>query len=156
MTVTSAQLLSLRSHPLVRRFGELVSFGAVGGIAFIVDVGGYNLLRATIMPEQVVWAKVVSVVVATAVAWLGHRYVTFRSTRRESVLKEGLLFAVANGGGLLIATGCLYVSHYVLGFTSTLADNIAGNVVGLALGTAFRYLAYRFIVFRSPLEVSSS
>lgn len=134
---------------------QLATFGGVGLIAFVVDVGGYNLLRATVMPDQVIWAKVISVTVATAVAWLGHRYVTFRSTRRHAVAKELLLFLLANGGGLLIASGCLFVSHYVLGFTSALADNIAGNVIGLVLGTLFRYFTYRFLVFRTPQEATS-
>lgn len=134
---------------------QLATFGGVGLIAFVVDVGGYNLLRATVMPDQVIWAKVISVAVATGVAWLGHRYVTFRSTRRPAVAKELLLFLLANGGGLLIASACLFLSHYVLGFTSALADNIAGNVVGLALGTLFRYLTYRFLVFRTPQEATS-
>ena len=47
------------------------------------------------------------------------------------------------GIGLL----CLWVSHYVLGFTSILADNISGNVIGLALGTAFRFTLYKLWVF---------
>lgn len=134
---------------------QLAAFGGVGLIAFIVDIGGYNLLRLTVMPDQVIWAKVVSVSVATGVAWLGHRYLTFRSTRRPAVAKELLLFLLANGGGLLIAACCLFVSHYMLGFTSALADNIAGNVVGLVLGTLFRYFTYRFLVFRTPQEATS-
>lgn len=134
---------------------QLAAFGGIGFLAFLVDVGGYNLLRATVMPDQVIWAKVVSVSIATGVAWLGHRFVTFRATRRPAVAKELLLFLLANGGGLLIAAACLFVSHYVLGFTSALADNISGNVVGLILGTLFRYFTYRFLVFRSPQEVTS-
>ena len=50
-------------------------------------------------------------------------------------------------GGSAIGLACLWVSHYVLGYTSILADNIAGNVVGLALGTAFRFSFYRLWVF---------
>ena len=49
-----------------------------------------------------------------------------------------------------IALACLWISHYVLGFASPLADNIATNVIGLALGTAFRFTLYRFWVFRGP------
>lgn len=152
----SAPFLTLsRFITLVREaIPQLATFGGVGLLAFVVDVGGYNLLRITVMPDQVIWAKVVSVTVATGVAWLGHRYLTFRRTRRPAVVKELLLFGLANGGGLLIASGCLFVSHYVLGFTSTLADNISGNVVGLVLGTLFRYFTYRFLVFRSPQEAT--
>lgn len=152
MTTSTLRRLTATTRPainrsLLRRIVELASFGGVGAVAFVVDVGGYNLLRATIMPDQVIWSKVVSVSVAMIVAWLGHRYITFRGTRRKTVGRELVLFVVANGGGLFIAAACLYISHYIFGLTSPLADNISGNVVGLVLGTAFRYLAYRHIVF---------
>ena len=62
-------------------------------------------------------------------------------------IRELLGFAVVNVVGMAIAVGCLAFSHYVLGLTSPLADNIAANVVGLGLGTAFRYVAYRRVVF---------
>ena len=49
--------------------------------------------------------------------------------------------------GLLISILCLDLSHHVLGLTGRLADNISGNVVGVGLGTAFRFWAYRHFVF---------
>jgi len=132
----------------VKRLGrQLASFGAIGGIAFVVDVGIYNLLRSTVLDDSPIWAKVASVAVATVVAWIGNRYLTFRGERSAHALREGLLFAAMNVVGLLIAAACLAFSHYVLGYTSQLADNISGNVVGLVLGTAFRFAAYRFVVF---------
>jgi hypothetical protein len=48
---------------------------------------------------------------------------------------------------MLIALACLWISHHWLGYTSLFADNISSNVVGLALGTAFRFLLYRYWVF---------
>ncbi|MCS6521914.1 GtrA family protein [Curtobacterium citreum] len=128
---------------------QLASFGAV---CFVIDLGVYNLLRATVLTDGPIAAKIVSAVVATAVAWLANRSITFRSQRqvgRKETLREGLLFAVTNVVGLGIAAACLFVSHYVLGFTSTLADNVAGNGVGLVLGTVFRFVAYKALVFRS-------
>lgn len=135
---------------------QLISFGAVGGVAFVVDIGVYNLLRATVLDDKPIGAKVISVIVATAVAWVGNRHLTFRRERGAKVGREAALFALMNLIGLLIASACLYVSHYVLGFTSTLADNIAGNGIGLVLGTAFRFFAYRFIVFRRAPVVEKS
>ena len=132
------------------RFWELVRFGSVGGLAFVVDAGLFNLLRfgpGEILGHKPLTAKVVSVAVATVVAWLGNRYWTFAARRTENRAREFVGFAVANVVGMVIAVGCLAVSHYVLGFTSPLADNIAANVVGLGLGTIFRYLAYRSFVF---------
>ncbi|MBT1624349.1 GtrA family protein [Curtobacterium flaccumfaciens pv. oortii] len=131
---------------------QLASFGTIGAVCFVIDLGIYNLLRATVMPDGPIAAKIVSAVVSTAVAWIGNRFITFRAERqtgRRETVREGLLFAATNLVGLGIAAACLFVSHYVLGFTSTLADNVAGNGVGLVLGTAFRFAAYKALVFRS-------
>lgn len=151
MPRTFSPLSGVLPAALGTRLARLVHFGMVGGLAFVVDIGIYNLLRVTVMDDKPIGAKVISVAVATLVAWLGNRQLTFRaesSTRSGSVVREGVLFAMMNIIGLLIAAGCLFVSHYLLGFTSQLADNIAGNVVGLILGMTFRFTAYRYIVFR--------
>jgi putative flippase GtrA len=127
---------------------SLVAFGGVGALAFVVDVGVYNLLRATVLEGSPIWSKVASVTVATAVAWLGNRTLAFRDRRGGPVAREALLFAATNVVGLLVSAACLFVSHYLLGLTSQLADNVAGNVVGVGLGTAVRYVGYRAVVFR--------
>lgn len=135
---------------LAARVAELARFGSVGAVAYLVDVGLFNLLRfgpGELLGEKPLTAKGVSVVVATLVAWCGNRYWTFAHRRTATRGRELLAFAVVNAGGLLIAVACLAVSHYVLGLTSPLADNIAANGVGLVLGTAFRYVLYRRVVF---------
>jgi len=137
-------------HTARARIIELLRFGTVGGLAFLVDVGLMNLLRfgpGEVLGHKPLTAKVISVVVATLVAWLGNRYWAFAATRRASRGRELLWFLVVNAGGMAIAVGTLAVSHYVLGFTSPLADNIAANGIGLALGTLCRYLCYRHLVF---------
>jgi len=136
-------------------YREAIKFGAVGAIAFITDVGLFNLLSTSLWPgsgaapldghEKI--AKVISATVATLVAWLGNRYWTFRHRRQANPRRELLQFAGMNVIGMGIAVACLTVSHDVLGFTSTLADNLSGNVVGIGLGTLFRFWAYRRFVF---------
>ena len=84
---------------------------------------------------------------ATVVSWLGNRYWTFRQTRRAHAPREFAIFVLMCSIGLGISLSVLWFSHYVLGFTSPLADNIAANVVGLAAGTLFRFWAYRRFVF---------
>lgn len=141
-----------KTAPARRILRRLGSFSLVGSVAFIVDITLYNVLASTVLDESPITAKVASVAVATTVSWLGSRYLTFRSTRGRSIRSETLLFALTNFVGLLIATGCLYVSHYLLGFDSQFADNISGNVVGVAAGNVFRYFAYRYIVFTTREE----
>ena len=139
-------------------YRELVKFGAVGVLAFVVDFGVFNLLRVGPpgmgghLTEKPLTAKTISVVLATLVAWLGNRYWTFRHRRRSAARHELFLFAVMNAAALLIALACLAFSHYVLGLTSALADNVAGNVVGLLLGTAFRFWTYKRFVFTQELS----
>lgn len=129
---------------------ELLKFGIVGAVALVVDVGLFNLLRyggPGLLEDKPLTAKAVSVSVATVVAWVGNRYWTFRRRRRASARRELALFVVMNGAGMAIALACLGVSHYVLGFTGPVADNVSANVVGLVLGTVFRFVAYRQWVF---------
>ncbi|THJ65862.1 GtrA family protein [Arthrobacter echini] len=134
---------------------RLGSFTAVGTVAFVVDISIFNILSSGFDVPPIL-SKVISVVAATAVSWLGSRYFTFRELGGRSKRQEAILFGLVNLVGLGIAAGCLFLSHYVLGLTSALADNISGNVVGVLLGNVFRYFAYRFVVFqpavRKPLE----
>ena len=134
------------------RFSQVVTFGAVGLLAFVVDLAVYNVLLLGPLARYTITAKVISVTFATIVAWLGNRYLTFRAHRTRAVWREGVLFAISNLLGLGIAALCLFVSHYVFGFVSPIADNIAANGVGLVLGTTFRYLSYRFLVFPATQE----
>jgi putative flippase GtrA len=133
--------------------GQFARFGVVGGVGFLLDLGVFNLLLFTVFDsarvhEGPILAKVVSTVVAIVFNWVGNRFWTFRAHRGTQLLREGLEFGLVSIGGLLIGLGCLWISHYALGLDSKLADNISSNVIGLALGTAFRFALYRLWVFR--------
>jgi hypothetical protein len=56
--------------------------------------------------------------------------------------------------GLAMAEACLAFSYYVLGYHGQVATNISANVVGLALGTLFRFWAYKRFVFLHPEAVA--
>jgi putative flippase GtrA len=128
-----------------------LKFGVVGLVGYVVDVGIFNLLRvgfSHVPPfNEPFVPKIISVAVAIAITWFGNRYWTFREHRRKNYLLELLEFGAVAIGGLLIGLLCLFVSHSILGLTDPLSDNISGNVVGLLLGTAFRFLLYRFWVY---------
>lgn len=131
-------------------FHELAKFGVVGAVAFVVDVVTFNVLLATALADKPLSAKIVSTILATTVAFAGNRQWTFKHRQRTNMRREYVLFFVLNAIGLAIALSCLAVSHYMLGFTSPLADNIAANVVGMAFGTLFRFWSYRRFVFTAP------
>lgn len=132
--------------------GQFARFGVVGGIGFVIDLVVFNLLIATFLSADAIHegpliAKVISTTFAIVCNWMGNRYWTFRAHRGRQLLREGVEFGIVSLGGMLIGLACLWISHYLLGFTSVLADNISGNVIGLGLGTLFRFTLYRVWVF---------
>jgi putative flippase GtrA len=143
-------------------YREMIKFGIVGAVAFVVDLGLFNILRNTVLSgygngplSRAVIATIISAAVATCVAWVGNRAWTFRHRRNRPAHHEALLFALTNGVALLIQAVCVGISHHFLGQESLVAENLA-KLVGIGLGTLFRFWSYRRFVFsREPLEDTS-
>lgn len=79
--------------------------------------------------------------------WVGNRYWVFRAHRRKDVVKEFFEFVIVSVAGMMFSLGALWFTHHILGINNLLANNIAGNVVGLGLGTIFRFVLYRYWVY---------
>lgn len=126
---------------------ELAAFGTVGLAGFLVDIGVFNGLLFTVCAHAPVVAKLVSTVVASCTAYALNRHWTWRDRARLGTGRELPAFIAVSAVGLAITEACLLVSHYGLDLTSKAADNIAANVVGLALATFFRFWGYRRFVF---------
>jgi hypothetical protein len=92
---------------------------------------------------------VIATVAAMIVTYLGSRYWTFRHRERSGMGRETILFLVLNGMGLAIQLACIGITNYALGRTDKLAANIA-LLVGICLGTLFRFWSYRRWVWIAP------
>lgn len=137
------------SATLRERVLELVRFGSVGAVAFVVDLGVYNLLRfgpVDALHGKPLTARIIAVLLATLVSWLGSRHWTFAGRRAHRGGHELALFGAINLVGIGFTVGALGFSHYVLGMSGPFSDNVA-NVVGIVLGTAVRYAGYKLFVF---------
>jgi putative flippase GtrA len=144
---------------------EVAKFGLVGLLGMVVDLPIYNWLVFNnplvvvgnpsdgMLHDKPVTAKFISVTVATVATYLGNRHWTWKHRERTGLHREYVLFFVLNGIGLLIAAGCLGFSRYVLDLHNALADNISANVIGLGLGTLFRFWSYRRWVFREEIAL---
>lgn len=131
-----------------RRLGaEVAKFGTVGAVAFVIDVGLFNILRAGVLSDSPLTAKTISVLLATAFAFVANRNWTYRDRARTGYGRETTLFFATNIAALLISWICLATTHYLLGLDSQLADNISGNLIAVGLGTLFRFWVYRTWVF---------
>ncbi|WP_059007334.1 GtrA family protein [Streptomyces specialis] len=127
---------------------EAAKFGTVGAFGFLVNVIVFNLCT-----QAAGLAPVRSGVLATSAAicanYVGNRYWTYRHADKTGRSREAGLFLLFSGAGMVIENGVLALSHYGLGFTSPLADNLAKNVIGLGIGSLFRFWSYRTWVFRT-------
>ena len=131
---------------------ELGKFFSVGLLAYIVGVGGYNALvhaKGAPLASKPLTASVISGVISILVAYFGNRHWTWKDRQRTGARREITLFFLINGIALIFGVLCLAFSRYVLGLESVLADNISANVVGVGVGTLFRFWTYRTIVFKS-------
>ncbi len=145
----------LRRHRI-----RITKFGIVGLVGLVADVGTFNLLRYAggrgALYDQPLTAKVISTALGIVVAWLGHRFWTFSEQRRATIRREFVYFVGVYLIGLGITLGTLAISHYVLDLRTALADNLAGNVVGLGLAMVFRYWAMHKHVFTGVRRGSKS
>lgn len=141
---------------LRRGAGELSRFGAVGVGAFVIDVGLFNLLVHVGDPgplaDKPLTAKTVSTVVATIFAYQVNREWTWKDRVRRGFWREYSLYFLLNAIGLIITLVPLAVSRYLLGLDSAISDNISANLIGVGLGTIFRFWSYRRWVFPAVEE----
>lgn len=140
---------AIRAATLRERAYEIARFLSVGGIAFVVDMGLFNLLRfgpGHLLEDKVLTAKIIALVAATLVSWVGNRMWTFADHRTTRHGRELVVFAAINLVGAAVPVLTLAFSHYVLELTSPLADN-AATVLGIAIGTVLRYVGYKRWVF---------
>jgi putative flippase GtrA len=131
---------------------NIVKFGIVGGLGFVLDVAIFNMLRLGVLGAEQWWstalgAKVVSTSLTIIFNWLGNRFWTFRNGRHTHITLEFFEFVIASPLGMAVSLACLWITHHILGLTSIWADNISGNVIGLGLGTMLRFVLYQFWVW---------
>jgi putative flippase GtrA len=142
---------------LQRISAEIAKFLAVGGFATLVALIIFNALvhgffgdPAGPMNDLPLFAYAIANFVGMLVSYRGSRSWAFR--HREPVGAAGgrLSYFVINTVTMGIPLLCLAISRYLLDLDSALADNIAANVIGLGLGMAARFWAFRRFVFLSP------
>ena len=142
---------------LQRFAAEVAKFLAVGGVATAVAlvifnglVHGYFGPPGGPMKNQPLPAFVVANLVGMVVSYRGSRSWAFRHREAVGPAEGRVAFFVINLVSMVIPLGCLTFSRYVLDRADPVADNIAANVVGLALGTAARFWAIRQFIFLHP------
>jgi putative flippase GtrA len=138
---------------LYERFRQLIheaaKFGVIGVIGLLVTNVGYGLLHSSLGIGPVT-ATTIATIVAMIVTYVGNRYWSFRHRERTNVAREGVIFFVLNGIGLLIQDAVVAFNYYILGYGHNKAAEFIALNVGIALATLFRFWSYRKWVWHAP------
>jgi putative flippase GtrA len=130
---------------------EVTAFGAVGAVGLIVDVGLFNLFFSW---GQVV-AKCISTTVAVIVTYLGNRHLSFSHRARTGIAREASFFFAINLIALGFSLAVIAIFSYPLHFKHHLLVMNLVNLGTIAIGTLFRFWAYKRFVFLHPDRVHS-
>ncbi|MGI5486026.1 GtrA family protein [Microtetraspora malaysiensis] len=133
---------------------ELIKFGLIGGLAFVIDFGGTNLLRFGVELGPLT-SKTIATVVAATFAYFGNRYWTFRHREQSGLAREYIMFFLLNGVGLAISLAIIWFVTYVLGLHDAVSYNVS-QFIGLGLGTLFRFWSYKKWVFLEVPDTPAS
>ena len=141
---------------LRRLSDEAAKFSAVSVVATVVAVVLFNLLvhgvEGIYNPGPLngwpVTAWFLANCVGMVISFYGSRRYAFKHRRPSGPGGGALNFAIVNLVSFLIPMSCLWISRNVVGWDSAIADNLSANVVGAALGWAFRFWAFRRFVFK--------
>ena len=153
---TSRPRLRSRGRNLV---GEGLRYLAVGGLATLVSVIGFNalvhgvLVDVAPLRDDPIPAYVLANVVAGLVAYLGMRWWAFSHRNAADPVESVVRFFVLGAATMVIPVLCLAFSRYVLGQQSVVADNLSANVIGLGLSTITRFWVFRRYVFLAAAPV---
>jgi putative flippase GtrA len=131
----------------VRSLGpETLSFAFIGAGNALLYMVIFNLT----ITIGAVKANILATVITTTLAYVAHRYWTYRKRQRTTVRRQYAMFAGFNLAGMLIQWGPVVIGKYGFGLNE-FRDRIWFNVVtlvGIAFATGFRFWAYRTLVFR--------
>jgi putative flippase GtrA len=119
---------------------EAIRFSVVGLAGVVVTDGGANVLRYGAGLDRFT-AVAIATITAVVMSFVASRYWTFRHRERSGLGRETVLFFVANGVGVAISEGCVWLAS-AFGGQGKLSYNIA-LAGGIALATLFRYWSYK-------------
>src|SRR5664279_544631 len=128
---------------------ELSAFGAIGAIAFVIDLGLFALLTS----HGAVKAKIISATVSTTFAYFGNRYLSFSHRARTTIRRETAFFFGINFITLVFSAACIAATVYWFHYDHASAVVFGVNVVTIGIGTIFRFWAYKRFVFLHPDRV---
>ena len=128
---------------------EVTAFGFVGALAFALDLGVF----AWLSHYGALKANFVSTVTSTSFAYVGNRYLSFSHRARQSIGRESAFFFGINFIALGFSEAVIALFVYPLHYAHDGSTVFLVKLVTIAIGTVFRFWAYKRFVFLHPDRV---
>jgi putative flippase GtrA len=152
---TALRLIPQPYRAVAIRHRELLKFAMVGGTTWVIDTAIFLVLKSTILEPKPVTAKVISVLVATLASYGLNRGWSFRTRGGRERHHEAVLYVLVSGVSVAVYAAPLWLSRYAFDLrvpavsliTEHWADFISGQIIGVLVGMAFRWWAFRRFVF---------
>lgn len=109
---------------------QFMHFAVVGGLGFLADTLVVYGLRSAV---GLYVAGLVSYVVAASVTWILNRVWTFRGLSNGSILRQWVLFMLANLSGFVLNRGtyAILVTFWALAAERPIIAVAAGSIAGM-------------------------
>jgi putative flippase GtrA len=130
---------------------EFAKFGVIGVIGLLITNVGYAVFhsKAGLGPVS---SATVATIIATCVTYVGNRYWSFKHRERTNVAREGIIFFVLNGIGLLIQDAAVAFNYYILGLSGNKVAEFLALNAGIGMATLFRFWSYRKFVWAEKAD----
>ncbi|MFR9749891.1 GtrA family protein [Nocardia sp. 004] len=143
---------------------ELTRFAMVGIAAFTLDTTVFLTLKSTVLESYPITAKVLAVLAAITLSYALNKQWSFHRRGGRRGHHEAALFYLVSFLAVAINTAPLWVSRYVLHLevpevsrlTQDVADFVAAQLIGTALGMVFRFWAFVRVVFPDEMDRTTS
>jgi putative flippase GtrA len=131
---------------------EVASFGVVGAVGFVAQVLIFNLCFHHDFGPLV--SNAIAVPIATLITYVGNRNLSFSHRARSGLKREAGYFVGINAIAFVFSEILFALFAYPLHDKNDAFVMNLVNLIGIGIGTIFRFWSYKRFVFLHPDKVS--
>jgi len=130
---------SLQKNPLIL---QIIKFGLIGGINFLVDFIIYLFLTRIILIYFLI-ANIISFLIANSISFTFNKNFTFKDKEKGNLLIKYLKFLGLTVASVIISSLTIFICVNYLQIS-----DLYGKIIGTILGAIWNFTTYKLLVFK--------